>query len=208
MALALALHNQIIEGCARRLKAYVVKTIGDSFMIACKTDEMAVALAIAIMEAIETCNRWPPGLPAPGLRVRIGAHRCTEVDCHFEEVAQGYDYFGPDVNDLSGGAAADAAPLLQWLALGARVLRLAVDPLGDADKAQTIQLLCAAWGLKAAVADASIEPLALRIVQVMRLLYPRLFESQQATDPSPGAARDGDHEDENEAPSDAEAQAE
>lgn len=104
MAAALVTHNRIIRHRIREADAYEVKTVGDSFMIACKTAKMALELCIAVQQDLRNETGWPQDIHdfyGPGhhwLQVRMGIHCCTIVDCKFDEVSKGYDYFGVDVN--------------------------------------------------------------------------------------------------------------
>ena len=128
MSVALDLHHAVIRRCIASHRAYEVKTIGDSFMIACRTADQAVALAVdiqrelmrttfpaAIQEVYDAKKRDdddveiddnPERLAVPvepydfgyhGIRVRIGMHTGTP-DVQWDEVAKGYDYYGPPVN--------------------------------------------------------------------------------------------------------------
>ena len=165
MSVALDIHHAVIRACITKHKGYEVKTAGDSFMIACKSEEAAVTLAIdiqrellfqtyptaidavyaangddellAIEDAPDVTN--PP--PAPGssnvwngLRVRIGFHS-GEPQVTFDEVAKGYDYYGPPVNTAArvesvakGGQVACSQSTLTHLNLDTK--EFATRPLG------------------------------------------------------------------------------
>lgn len=58
MADALEVHHRIIRDCISQYGAYEVKTIGDSFMIACGSAENAVRMSIQIQEQLFN-QQWP-----------------------------------------------------------------------------------------------------------------------------------------------------
>ncbi|KAG5464159.1 hypothetical protein LSCM1_00339 [Leishmania martiniquensis] len=119
MAFAVALHHKLARQLIIKYKCYEVKTIGDSFMIACKEPFVAMQLArdlelalyqadwgsAAIDEAyallgkprsdtaLDDCKTSPWN----GLRVRAGIHRGL-AEVRFDEVTKGYDYYGNTVN--------------------------------------------------------------------------------------------------------------
>jgi class 3 adenylate cyclase len=122
MAVALDAHHQVIRQCLRAHGGYEVKTVGDCFMIATQTADAAVTIAVEIQLALQQ-RRFPRAIRAVyeadeaaldeidddpealdelhglwnGLRVRTGIHT-GEADIVFDEVAKGYDYYGPMVN--------------------------------------------------------------------------------------------------------------
>eukprot|EP00667_Euglena_gracilis_P000278 EG_transcript_278 len=116
MAAALDVHHTIIRRLIAKYKCYEVKTIGDSFMVACAAPLAAVQLALAIQEALYS-HSWQADsidvfyrrqtackLPADGyarlwngLRVRVGLHY-GRAQIHFDETTKGYDYYGTVVN--------------------------------------------------------------------------------------------------------------
>jgi len=103
MAKALALHNGLIRTQIRHHNSYEVKTIGDSFMVACRTARSGLDLALGIQRVLEACTEWPPEVEEfygePRLRVRMGLHYCLDADVVRDTlVAAGYDYLGNDVN--------------------------------------------------------------------------------------------------------------
>ena len=120
-AMALDAHHRVIRGAIATHGGYEVKTVGDAFMIACKSAGTGVAIARDIQLGLQA-EAWPvcigehyeanhledapETLTTPedartrafnGPRVRIGVHTGTP-DVQFDEVAKGYDYYGPDVN--------------------------------------------------------------------------------------------------------------
>ena len=118
-AVSLDLHHQVIRRAIAAHNGYEVKTVGDAFMIACKTAESAVAIARDIQIGLYA-EKWPrcitehyldnqledvperleaaaAGAVFHGVRVRIGIHT-GRPEVTFDEVAKGYDYYGPDVN--------------------------------------------------------------------------------------------------------------
>eukprot|EP00668_Euglena_longa_P016793 GGOE01021097.1.p1 GENE.GGOE01021097.1~~GGOE01021097.1.p1 ORF type:complete len:729 (+),score=202.17 GGOE01021097.1:77-2263(+) len=104
MQQALLLHNRIIRRLIKAFGAYEVKTLGDSFMIACRTTRAALDLCLAIQRELRAERKWPEeveefyGSGDRWLKVRMGAHRCLNVQCLFDEVSKGYDYIGNDIN--------------------------------------------------------------------------------------------------------------
>lgn len=58
MAIALDIHHNVIRQCIAEFGGYEVKTIGDSFMIACGDLEKAAGMAVAIQERLWV-QRWP-----------------------------------------------------------------------------------------------------------------------------------------------------
>ena len=124
MAVALDTHHELIRREIVTHRGYEVKTIGDSFMVALKSADDAVSLAIGIQEALfrhqwETKNidlqyqaameeSGGGGKPGgqkdgdydklwSGLRVRVGVHFAM-VSIKLDEVTKGYDYYGDGVN--------------------------------------------------------------------------------------------------------------
>ena len=116
-------HHEIIRSVIAKHKAYEVKTVGDCFMIACKTAEQAAGVALDIQDALydyewgdagrEVDNMyeemiseantnmpgdaWKHGDLWRGLRVRIGVASGL-VDIKYDEITKGYDYYGTAVN--------------------------------------------------------------------------------------------------------------
>ncbi|CAJ1012808.1 putative Adenylate and Guanylate cyclase catalytic domain/Domain (DUF1935) [Leishmania naiffi] len=119
MATAVALHHKLARQLIIKHKCYEVKTIGDSFMIACKEPFAAVQLArdlqlelqqadwgsTVIDDAYASFGKLTGGTspsecgtsPWSGLRVRAGIH-CGLVEVHLDKVTKGYDYYGNVVN--------------------------------------------------------------------------------------------------------------
>eukprot|EP00667_Euglena_gracilis_P004238 EG_transcript_4253 len=102
MGAALTIHNAVIRKLIKTYGAYEVKTIGDSFMIACKSPCTGLALVTSIMQALQRTNSWPPELEkhygVHWLKIRAGVHLCTDVECVFDTNSKGFDYYGNDVN--------------------------------------------------------------------------------------------------------------
>jgi len=128
MSAALEIHHSVIRKCIDRHHAYEVKTIGDAFMVACPSADVAVYLANDIQIDLLAAE-WPVELanmpsacvefmpthsretqPKPmfrGLRVRIGIHigehsdsaeEGGQVQVKYDNVTKGYDYYGPATN--------------------------------------------------------------------------------------------------------------
>ena len=125
---ALEMHHEIIRTVIKKHKAYEVKTVGDSFMIACSSAEAGAKIAMEIQTgihaammplAIDQCyaaknedeldnisdepNVLKDGPerdtdPFNGLRIRIGVH-VGEPEIKFDAIAKGYDYYGSMVNE-------------------------------------------------------------------------------------------------------------
>jgi class 3 adenylate cyclase len=141
MTKALDVHHNVIRKVIERHNGYEVKTIGDSFMVALGSADAAVQLANDIQKDLLDAE-WPTelaNLPGGcsefvnirgeknkrvfnGLRVRIGIHLGEHSDLEegggmvqtkYDEVAKGYDYYGPAVN---------AASRIEALAFGGQTL--------------------------------------------------------------------------------------
>jgi class 3 adenylate cyclase len=80
-------HQSMVRCIVHQTRAYEVKTIGDSFMIACTNCVTGLLLAVLLV------TRKPDGL-----RLRIGIHKCDSVFVDFDPVHNRYDYYGLDVN--------------------------------------------------------------------------------------------------------------
>ena len=112
-------HHSAIRKLVRKYGGYEVKTLGDSFMVAFKKPQDAVALAVEIQTALFDLS-WNDGgviddtyqellmeakveLPSNysevwrGIRVRVGVHYGSG-SIQFDEVTKGYDYYGTVVN--------------------------------------------------------------------------------------------------------------
>ena len=124
MASALDTHHAVIRAALAKHNGYEVKTVGDSFMMALHTPEDAVRLCVTIQKDLHSAA-WPAGIdemyeapneealgeidddptrmaevsdgPWNGLRVRCGIN-FGPTEAVFDEVAKGYDYYGPTVN--------------------------------------------------------------------------------------------------------------
>jgi class 3 adenylate cyclase len=121
---SLEVHHFIIRREIRKHRAYEVKTVGDSFMIACSSEKIAVTLAMDIQKELQRAvfpacinqvyaagdnqekldgidddpNAHSEHDPVfNGLRVRIGIHS-GEPTIVLDEITKGYDYYGPMVN--------------------------------------------------------------------------------------------------------------
>ncbi|KAK7196155.1 receptor-type adenylate cyclase a-like protein [Novymonas esmeraldas] len=154
MASAVALHHKVARQLIVKYKCYEVKTIGDSFMIACTQPFAAVQLAYdlqmefhqaewgstAIDDAYATIGKLGGGTnpdecktnPWSGLRVRVGIHRGL-AEVRLDEVTKGYDYYGDTVN---------TAARTESIGCGGQVICTAsvVDALAEEERA-TVQLL-------------------------------------------------------------------
>ena len=128
MSNAIEVHHDVIRKVIDRHNAYEVKTIGDSFMVALSSADEAVLLANDIQQDLVNANwpvgladmpsagtefvktkarGSPQKIVYRGLRVRIGVHLGThsdsvedggQVQTKYDQVAKGYDYYGPAVN--------------------------------------------------------------------------------------------------------------
>jgi len=128
MSKALEIHHDVVRKVIDRHQGYEVKTIGDAFMIALGSADAAVRVAndiqVDLLEAewpIEladmptACTEFAtshsretmPRAVFRGLRVRIGVHlgqhskeaeEGGQVQIQYDDVAKGYDYYGPAVN--------------------------------------------------------------------------------------------------------------
>ena len=110
MRRAVDLHHHAVRKVIARHGAYEVKTIGDSFMIACHTAEEAMRVATDIHVAMMN-QPWPEEIIDlagvvvnnegvvlfEGLRVCIGVE-ITQPFVVFDDVSKGYDYYGNGVN--------------------------------------------------------------------------------------------------------------
>ncbi|CBZ26170.1 receptor-type adenylate cyclase a-like protein [Leishmania mexicana MHOM/GT/2001/U1103] len=119
MSSAVTLHHKLVRQLIIKYRCYEVKTIGDSFMIACKQPFTAVQLArdiqvelhqadwgsTAIDDAYKLIGKPSGGTdsgesglsPWSGLRVRAGVHSGL-AEVRFDTVTKGYDYYGNVVN--------------------------------------------------------------------------------------------------------------
>jgi len=123
MARCLQCHHDLIRSLIRRHGLYEVKTVGDSFMMACPSPAEAVSFALDVQEEfydfewgweeiedvyqefhsgfMRNTKSTEAGDPYRklwnGLRLRVGIHY-GKGDVTYDEVVQGYDYFGPVVN--------------------------------------------------------------------------------------------------------------
>ena len=79
-------HDDIVRRRVKQSRGQVVKTQGDSFMVAFKELELAISCAVAIQRALGDEEL----APNPPIRVRIGLH-------HGEVTRQGRDVFGLNV---------------------------------------------------------------------------------------------------------------
>ncbi|CUI11829.1 guanylate cyclase, putative, partial [Bodo saltans] len=90
MPIAMEMHHALIREVIAEYQCYEVKTIGDSFMIACSSLTDAISVCLAIQRRLFNAD-WPssikywkgdeetqPGM-WNGLRVRAGIHWCQEV---------------------------------------------------------------------------------------------------------------------------------
>jgi len=106
------MHHHTIRQVITKHKVYEVKTIGDSFMIACESADVAVLVCNDIQSELLT-QVWPAEILDAadacvhkneeeivlfqGLRVRIGV-AIGDPKVVFDEVSKGYDYYGEVVN--------------------------------------------------------------------------------------------------------------
>ena len=128
MSKALEIHHNVIRKVIDRHQGYEVKTIGDAFMIALgsadaavqvandiQTDLLAAEWPIGLADMPSACTEFStshsrekmPRAIFRGLRVRIGVHlgqhskdaeEGGQVQIQYDDVAKGYDYYGPAVN--------------------------------------------------------------------------------------------------------------
>ena len=120
MRKAMDTHHHTIRQVIAKHKVYEVKTIGDSFMIACESADVAVRVCndiqselltqvwpAEILDAADACVEYEKGaVLSPrtqrrvlfrGLRVRIGIE-IGNPKVVLDEVSKGYDYYGDEVN--------------------------------------------------------------------------------------------------------------
>ncbi|EPY27366.1 hypothetical protein STCU_05787 [Strigomonas culicis] len=119
MSEAVSRHHRMIRQLIVRYKCYEVKTIGDSFMIACGDAYTAVQLVADLQRVFMECDWGTSALDETyrmlrrqkksddtaedtpgawnGLRVRVGVHTGV-CECRYDQVMKGYDYYGDAVN--------------------------------------------------------------------------------------------------------------
>ena len=107
MSKAMRLHNAAIRAAIADVDGYEVKTIGDSFMVACETLADGLAFGFLVQKRLLDCP-WPPALLlqpqcAPGgsgvwggITVRVGAHE-GPVSSEVNPVTGRTDYMGVTV---------------------------------------------------------------------------------------------------------------
>jgi class 3 adenylate cyclase len=119
MSRSLDIHHTVIRKAIRANSCYEVKTIGDAFMVACKSPSDAIQLALDIQTGLSDAFQNVLGKQigimyqhdannddetetniVSGLRVRVGLHTGL-ADIQFDEVVKGYDYYGTTVNIAS-----------------------------------------------------------------------------------------------------------
>jgi class 3 adenylate cyclase len=119
MSRSLDIHHTVIRKAIRANSCYEVKTIGDAFMVACKSPGDAIQLALDIQTGLSDAFQNDLGKQIgimyrydanndgetetnilSGLRVRVGLHTGL-ADIQFDEVVKGYDYYGTTVNIAS-----------------------------------------------------------------------------------------------------------
>jgi class 3 adenylate cyclase/basic membrane lipoprotein Med (substrate-binding protein (PBP1-ABC) superfamily) len=112
---AIDTHHRVIREVLKEQKAYEVRALGDSFMIATRTALDGMLVATKIQVRLQEAE-WPSCFVHSedvirGLHVRIGVHMCRDVHVKYE---QGYyDYYGNDVN---------AAARIESLSRGGQIL--------------------------------------------------------------------------------------
>jgi len=114
MSEAIDTHHREIRSCLKIHGAYEVKTIGDSFMIACACPDAALRLAVDLQHRLYHAQ-WDPAIGLAyedilqstqdpqlwrGLRVRVSVHY-GNPDIVFDKVTKGYDYYGTVVNEAA-----------------------------------------------------------------------------------------------------------
>jgi class 3 adenylate cyclase/ABC-type branched-subunit amino acid transport system substrate-binding protein len=115
MSKAIDTHHSVIRSCLVANGAYEVKTIGDCFMIACKSPNAALNLAVEMQDRLFHAE-WDPAIDAcyrntlesgahessvwHGLRVRTSVH-FGEPEIQFDEASKGFDYYGNMVNETA-----------------------------------------------------------------------------------------------------------
>ncbi len=120
MANVLELHHELIRSLINKHQCYEVKTIGDAFMIACRTAEQALRLSHELQFVFFNRNWGSPEVDEyyakekkgagdggdatedekccwNGIRVRVGFHRGMG-EIKLDEVTKGYDYYGTVAN--------------------------------------------------------------------------------------------------------------
>jgi len=159
MARCLKHHHEIIRDLLHTHRLYEVKTVGDSFMATTASALDAINFAVDLEEALFAFQwEWPEAEEVykqsrhmfrktsgddasyedlwNGLRVRVGIHHGVG-DIVFDEVAGGYDYYGPVVNAAAriehlghGGQILASEAILRALKLPINPLRMQVRRLG------------------------------------------------------------------------------
>jgi len=159
MARCLKHHHEIIRELLRIHRLYEVKTVGDSFMATTSSALDAVNFAVALEESLFSFQwEWPEAEDVyqqthlmfrktswdggsyddlwNGLRVRVGIHHGVG-DILFDEVAGGYDYYGPVVNAAAriehlghGGQILASETVLRAINLPINPLRMSVRRIG------------------------------------------------------------------------------
>lgn len=183
MSVSLDIHHAVIRECISRHRGYEVKTVGDCFVVAVSSASAGIAIArdiqlelmkhqfpLAIertyaaendddLDAVvdDESQLAPLGDPWNGLRVRIGLHT-GEPEVVFDEVAKGYDYYGPPVN---------LAARVESVTNGGQICisRDVEGRLTDADRAQVHIQLIGAVELKGVAGKTEIiqvTPMSLR----------------------------------------------
>jgi len=114
MKIAMDIHHRTVRQVIAKHKAYEVKTLGDSFMIAVKGADTAVRVCNDIQSEL-LAEKWPAeildssyactkfedkNLVFKGLRVRMGID-FGNPNVVFDEVSKGFDYYGDIPNIAS-----------------------------------------------------------------------------------------------------------
>mmetsp|Transcript_2337 Transcript_2337/g.4736 ORF Transcript_2337/g.4736 Transcript_2337/m.4736 type:complete len:978 (+) Transcript_2337:106-3039(+) len=96
MSQSLEVHNKIIRRNIQKHGGYEVKTVGDAFMIATKTPEQMIRIAVETQRDFRDYPSWPEPEKVK-IKIRFGIH-VGAPEVVYDEVTKGYDYFGNDVN--------------------------------------------------------------------------------------------------------------
>ncbi|KAH9599855.1 Adenylyl cyclase class-3/4/guanylyl cyclase [Trypanosoma melophagium] len=116
MRLAVKNYHRIVRFIIALYNAYEVKTVGDSFMIACRDVYVGLQIALSVQMELMRASPITPGFKMleqtegggdpscwrnDTIRVRVALQHCTDAVAVYDTVYQRYDYYGPSVNCCS-----------------------------------------------------------------------------------------------------------
>ncbi|KAH9599849.1 Adenylyl cyclase class-3/4/guanylyl cyclase [Trypanosoma melophagium] len=109
-------YHRIVRFIIALYNAYEVKTVGDSFMIACRDVYVGLQIALSVQMELMRASPITPGFKMleqtegggdpscwrnDTIRVRVALQHCTDAVAVYDTVYQRYDYYGPSVNCCS-----------------------------------------------------------------------------------------------------------